>query len=244
MRSRRLLAILALVASMAAAAAAPAETLVFSQMGGDPLSSKVLPVLREAYRRIGIDLATDPFPRERSIVTADSGQTDGDLIRVAGIESLYPNLVQVPEPVMYFDIVAFTTGLRFKVDGWEALRPYSLCILRGMKVAEQRTEGMQRMFANTNDQAILMLRSNRCEVAVLGHEVWPDIDRLKAGPLRALEPPIVSVPLFHYLHRRHLDLVPKLAGVLRGMRGEGAMAASLAVDAQVIRDARQRNALP
>jgi polar amino acid transport system substrate-binding protein len=241
---RGLLAIVALGALLLAAAPAGADSLVVSHMVDDPVSAKVFPILREAYRKIGQDLSAAKMPRERAIVAADRGETDGDVMRIAGIDKLYPNLVQVPEPVTRFHIVAFTTGFSFKVDGWESLRPYSLCILRGMKAAEQPTEGMQRMFANSNDQAILMLRSGRCEVAVLGHEVWPDIDRLQAGPLRAVEPPIVSIPLFHYVNRRHAELVPKLTEALQRMRADGTIAALLSVDERAIGDARQRNSLP
>lgn len=240
----RYFAMLSMVGLLLAASHAAAQSHRVSQMVDDPLSVKAFSLLHEAYRRIGLDLTADLLPRERAILAADRGVTDGDVIRIAGLEALYPNLMPVPEPVAHFETIAFTTGFGFKVDGWESLRPYSLCILRGMKIAEQHTEGMRRVLANTNDQAIMMLRSNRCEVAVLGHEVWPDVERLQAGPLRALEPPITSFPLFHYVNRRHAGLVPKLTDALQRMRRDGTIAALLAVNERAVRDARQRNSLP
>lgn len=228
-----------------ASLAQAAESMVISQMIGEPVSAKAYPIIREAYRRLGIDLQTALLPRERSLLSADSGETDGEMIRIAGINAQYINLIRVPEPVFTFDVIAFTAGLKFAVNGWESLRPYSLCVPRGLKAAEKNTEGMQRMVANTTDQAILMLSGGRCQVAILGHELWPDVERLHAGPLRALDPPIVRIPLYHYLNRRHADLVPKLAATLITMRNDGTTAALLAeAENPEIQGARQRNSLP
>ena len=237
---------LAWLAPVQAAESISRPQMVISQMDDDPiLSVKAFHIMREAYRRLGIELRPDLLPRERALMSADSGETDGDLIRAAGIDARYINLVPVPEPVVTFDAVGFTTGLKFTVDGWNSLRPYSLCIMRGMKLAEQGTEGMQRLIANTTDQAILMLSAGRCQVAVLGHQVWLDIERLHAGPMRALDPPVASVPLYHYLHRRHADLAPRLAETLRQMRDDGT-SATLLVDERdrAIDAARRRNSLP
>lgn len=224
----------------------PEQQRVVSQMADDPiLSVRAYQVMREAYRRLGLDLRPAMLPRERALISADSGETDGDLIRAAGIDAHYGNLVRVPEPVVTFDVIAFTAGLKFAVDGWDSLRPYSLCIMRGMKIAEQMTEGMQRLIANTADQAILMLSAGRCQIAILGREVWPDVERLGAGPLRALDPPVARVPLYHYVHRRHAGLVPHLADALRGMRDDGTTAGLLANgEDQAIAAARRRNSLP
>ncbi len=229
-----------------AAESMPGSQMVVSQMADDPvLSVKAYRVVHEAYRRLGIDLRAELLPRERALMSADGGETDGDLVRAAGVDAQYINLVRVPEPVITFDVIAFTAGLKFAVDGWDSLRPYSLCIMRGMKLAEQGTEGMSRLIANTADQAILMLGAGRCQVAVLGNEVWPDIERLQAGPLRALDPPITSVPLYHYVHRRHAELVPRLAGALHAMRNAGAFAALLAGgEDDAVAAARRRSSLP
>jgi polar amino acid transport system substrate-binding protein len=160
------------------------------------------------------------------------------------MEKEYPNLIRIPEPIYSFNVKAFTTGFVFKVDGWESLRPYQICVLRGLKLSEQGTEGMNRMVGNTIDHVIEMLRRQRCEVAVFGSATWLEIDRLKAGPLRELEPPIATLQLFHYVNKRHEALVPKLAEALRQMRAEGAIAAVTATDDQFIAEAKKRNSFP
>jgi polar amino acid transport system substrate-binding protein len=216
------------------------EAIVLSQRD-DPLARIAAKIASEAYRRIGLNVSFEILPSERALQAADSGLTGGDLVRMAGIEKLYPNLVQVPEPMLNYDNVAFTTGLGFKVDGWDSLRPFKLCILRGMKLAEQATEGMDRTVGNDVPQLIMMLRAGRCEVAVLANIVWPEIDRLKMGPLRSLDPPISSVPLFLYVNKRYADMVPKLRDALRQMRSDGALGRILDESDREIQAARQRN---
>jgi polar amino acid transport system substrate-binding protein len=221
-----------------------AESWVVSQIAGDQTSVKAFRIVHEAYHRLGIEVRGELLPNARALISADRGETDGDVIRIAGIEASYPNLVRVPEPVLNFETVAFTTGLTFEVAGWDSLRPYGICVFRGMKVAEQGTEGMNRTMANDAGQVIEMLRAGRCDVAVLGPTSWIDIDRLHAGPMRALEPPIATVPLFHYVNRRHADLAPRLAETLRRMREDGTVTALSAPEDEAIEAARRRNALP
>jgi polar amino acid transport system substrate-binding protein len=220
--------------------AAAGETIVLSQRD-NLLARSAFAIASEAYRRIGITAKAKVLPSLRALQEADSGETDGELARTAGIEAQYPNLIQVPEPLLNFDTVAFTTGLTFKVDGWESLRPYSLCISRGMKLAEDGTEGMNRYFTNDVPQMIKMLLAGRCQIGILGYVVWPEIDRLQAQTLRSLEPPIVSTPLYLYVNKKHARHVQKLAAELLKMQKDGATAALLSPFEKEIQAARQRN---
>lgn len=221
---------------------AAAEAMVVSYIG-DPASIKGFNILKAAYGRLGIDLKAETMPHERSLRLANSGETDGDVMRIAGIEAQFSDLIRVPEPVYSFDVVAFSTGLTFKVEGWNSLRPYGLCIVRGMRVAEQGTEGMDRIIANNVEQIIEMLRNGRCQLLIAGPSTWLDIDRLRAGPILMLEPPIVSVPLYHLLNRKHAVLAPRLAEILKQMREDGTIAAIIAEEDRDLEAARRRNSI-
>lgn len=239
---RRILRAL-VIALLAQTGAAEAKPYLISQIEGDPLSGRAFEIVREAYRRIGLEAQVELLPNERGIVSADSGDTDGDTIRMAGVEGRYPNLVRVPEAVLNYDTIAFTSGLKFKVDGWDSLRPYSLCVIRGMKLAEKGSEGMQRELVSSSESVMRMLKAGHCQVAILGEAIWLEIDRLGTGPLRALEPPVETTPLYHYVHRRHAELVPRLAAALRQLRQDGTVAAILAADRAAIRAARDRQSV-
>lgn len=215
------MSVLSLLAMLFTAQEAAGRTLVISQIEKDPLSAEAFLIVREAYQRIGHDIEGNLLPRERALIFSESGETEGELIRAAEIAKDYPNLILVPEPVLTYATVAFTMGLDFKVDGWESLRPYTTCVLRGNKMAEMATETMPRLFGNTIEQILNMLEAQRCQVAALGYQAIPMVDPALWPKVKVLEPPIHSFPMFHYLHKSHASLVEPLAGALREMHRDG-----------------------
>jgi len=201
-------------------------------------------LMREAYRRIGIEMKTKVVPQERGIREAGSGDTDGILALGPATARSMPDVEQVPEPVFQFDLVGVTTGLDFPVQGWQSLAPYRLCILRGARDTAQQTKGMQVEIANSITLAVAMLRGGRCDVAVIAAPAWRNIDALHFGRFHELSPPISKVLLYHYVHRRNAGLVAPLDEALRAMRRDGTAARIIAAEDQAVEDARQRNGMP
>lgn len=220
------------------------EPFKISQIADDTGTLHYFPILEEAYKRLGIEIVAVPLPAERALRVADSGLTDGETVRIEGLEALYPNLVRVPEPVASVKVKAFTTGKTFPVTGWESLRSYSICYMHGLKLYEQGTQGMNRISAMGLENALRLLRDGMCEVAVLSPYAWILVDSLNFGPMLELEPPIAAYDLYHYVHRRHADLVPLLAEELRKMKQEGVIEAILKPHQETLRAARGRQTLP
>lgn len=52
---------------------------------------------------------------------------------------------------------------------------------------------------------------------------WGYVRKLKLEGVRVLEAPVNQVLLFHYLHKKNRDLVPKLDVVFRAMNQEGVL---------------------
>ncbi len=64
------------------------ETLVLARPEG-PASDIAEEVLKEAYHRIGIEVRTQTFPAERSLVASNSGDADGEVARLTELEGTY-----------------------------------------------------------------------------------------------------------------------------------------------------------
>lgn len=201
-------------------------------------------IMREAYRRIGFDMKTMVVPSERSVRDANAGEADGEMIQPAGIESDYPSLVRVPEPVISLDLVAISTGLDVQVNGWRSLASYKKCVVRGMKVIEAGTEGTQRAVVNTLASALSMLKAGRCDVVLFVKPTWQDVDRLQMGSFHELSPAVTTISFHHYVNQRNAGLVPRLAAALAEMRLDGTTAAITADDDQATAAARRRSLLP
>jgi len=179
-------------------------------------------VMREAYRRIGYRIRIDYYSASRALTVSSSGEVDGELGRIRGIDRVYENLVMVDTPMNRMEAMVFSIRHNFTVNGWPSLSPYVIGIQLGVKYAEQRTAAMQRVLANNNDQLIGLLIAGRVDLilmtrtsSMLALKDHPDVD------LNRLEPPVDQYELFHYLHKKNEHLKPLINQALQQMEQEG-----------------------
>jgi hypothetical protein len=182
-------------------------------------------VLERAYRQIGISIRFEALPAERSLLNANQGSLDGDVNRVAGIEKKYANLLMVPVPVNTVEHIVVTKNHHFSVDGWGSLKPYSIAIRIGTKVVESGTAGLNVTAFPTYEKIFNLLDQDRYQISVVSRITAMDyINRYRLKDLRVMEPPLTRLPLYHYLHKKHLKIVEKITRSLQGMLQEGVIA--------------------
>lgn len=221
MRRRTLIGLAALPCCMAAAGwAQEGRTLqVSTLLEEDPATSIAERVVTEAYRRLGLSVQVRHLPGERSLRSANNGDTDGELYRKLGMERDYPNLVIVPVPLLTYEIVIFTQGTHFVVNGWDSLRPYTIGYVKSIKIVEQNTQGMRVEVAATLRQAFLKMTLGRSDVVVANKASGLAIlKELNLPDVKVLTPPLATFPVFHYLHKKHVALVPQLTVMLQQMQ--------------------------
>ncbi len=211
------------------------ERVVISQAQIAPTAYRLMGerVLKEAYSRIGVELELEDLPAERALVYASEGKTDGEFARIAGIEQNYPNLVMISVPIVYEDIVVYSKEVDFTVDGWESLAPYSINFIRGFKLAEIKTEGMNVEMVNTIEQAFLKLNAGRTDVVVDLRSAQCVLPTLDVSGITALEPPLTQIVMYHYLNTGHKALAAKLEEELKRMAQDGDLKA---IQEQAVQD--------
>ena len=180
-------------------------------------------LLRWAFDRIGYDIGVVSMTLERSLINADSGVHDGDLIAGPAREVEYPNLLRVPEKLLDFDIVGYTGRTDVQARDWVELVRHRVGYLTGWKAVEQNLQPAQSAVAARDvDQLVQLLANDRVDV-VLGNR-WNNITqtaRRMGITVRRLEPPLRQIPMFTYLNRRHQALVPPLATALAEAKRSG-----------------------
>ncbi|MES2950387.1 MAG: transporter substrate-binding domain-containing protein [Pseudomonadota bacterium] len=190
----------------------------------DPATSIAEQVVIEAYRRLGMQVVIHKIPGERSLRSANNGDMDGELYRKLGMDREYPNLVIVPVALLTYEIVIFTLGTSFVVNGWDSLRPYTVGYVKSIKIVEQNTQGMRVEVAATLRQAFLKMSLGRSDVVVAnrasGMAALKDMKELNLADVKILAPALAMFPVFHYLNKKHAALVPKLTTVLQQMQKE------------------------
>jgi polar amino acid transport system substrate-binding protein len=201
-----------------------AEELQLSLIASNPTHEEIWRVVQAAARRAGIPVAARSVPAERALALANSGATDGDVGRIEGLERQYPNLVRVTEPVYRYAAYAFAYNKLEVTAGWESLQGHGICIRRGIKLFELRTESMQRQMLDDERSILRMLRNGGCDMALLEPNSQVVKAAMAARPrLYKLLPPLEVTPLYLYLHRSHAALAPRFAEALKQMRQDGTL---------------------
>lgn len=179
-------------------------------------------VAGEMFRRVGRELRLIKLPPERALINVNDGIDDGDLTRIAGLERQYPNLVRVPEKILDWEFAAFCKQCPAE-SSWTAVRHHAVGHIKGWKIYEQHMAGAERVTTAVDTAQLFRLLSlERIEVALYEH--WIGLAYLKQqgiDDVRVLLPPLSSREMFIYLHKRHAELVPKLAAALRELKREG-----------------------
>jgi polar amino acid transport system substrate-binding protein len=179
-------------------------------------------VARAAFSRIGLDLTVVPLPIERALINANAGIEDGDLFRAAGFEKDYPNLVQVPQPLMEQEFVAFVRRPDIEVRDRSDLERYSVAHITGQKVIERYLKDIKNVTTvRDHEQLAALLASGRADVIINNRWVGLLVAQKAGVAVRVIEPPLLRTPMYVYLHRRHEAFVAPLAAALAETRQDG-----------------------
>lgn len=179
-------------------------------------------VIRVAYERLGVTVNYKAYPAERSLFMANEGQSDGELVRIAGLTAKYPNLIQIPFSHAAVEQMAFSVNEDLKISGWNSLAPFKITFDRGFKVAERNTMGMNVHPVSSHEAAFLMVKNGRMDVAIANRFTGARI--LQNPEFKAvimIEPPLQVSPLYHYLNVRHKHLIQPVMRVLEEMNRSG-----------------------
>lgn len=182
-------------------------------------------ILVEAYDSIGCDAKILRVPAERALVMSNSGKVDGEAARVPVIETKNANLIRVPTPLYTNTVVAYTKRLsRDMIKGWEDFEPYKIGMVIGYKFIEKKTAGMDRTVVTCYEKLFAMLAGGRVDVVVVEYfDSLPSLKSYRMDRIKMLEPALAYNPMYHYLHKKHADLVPKIDAALKRMHEQGRM---------------------
>ena len=173
-------------------------------------------LVKTAFKQIGREARIVHLPAERSLINANRGINDGDLLRVEGIDKLYSNLIRVPVRLIDFEFAAFTKQQIPALSAWKDFKPYSVGIIRGWKILE--TNLVETAFLTKVENAeilFLLLESDRADIVIYDRiQGYGVIQKLRLLNIRVVEPPIITKPMFLYLHKKHRTLIPALAKML------------------------------
>ncbi len=178
-------------------------------------ADQATPIIMQAYKMLGHAVEIEVVPAKRGIVAANQGASDGELIRIDGISANFPNLIQVPVPIINAATSVITSkSSRFQPMEWNDLKSVEFAIPLGVQILRMRTKGMGGITVSSAEALLKMVDRERIMAAVMPLTMALKFPKL-IDKLRIVEPPIEVTPLYHYVHKKHRKIVPELARVLK-----------------------------
>jgi len=199
------------------------RSLVISAIANEQTHELSKEVVRVAYEKMGMDVQFLDLPARRGLEWANSGKTDGDLARIDGTDKKFTNLIKILTPVILFQGVVFTKKIERNIRSWEDLKGLSVGIIGGIRYSDIGTKGLDRVIAKDMVQLFMLLAKERIDVAVAVLDAGKiEINRHhREAKLHVIGQPLFVASLFHFVHKKNIDLVPQLESVLQEMMESG-----------------------
>ena len=233
----RVLLIAALLGLLPAAGGAPLAAPIAPMVLGTDTGESTLSgmwarrIYVEAFRRLAIPLEIAQYPLGRLGVLADQGALDGELLRVHGYADTHPDLVRVDEPVYGVRMALYSAHPTLRLNRLEDLPAAGVTgeYRRGVAVCERTLRQWlpedSISDVTTAEQGLRKLTAGRtgvfCDFDLAVAAALLSAELAGLAPFRKVLDIGAEIPLYPYLHRRHAELAPRLAEVLKKMRAEG-----------------------
>ena len=181
-------------------------------------------ILAEAYRRIGATVTFKCLPPKRDLVWANDNKIDASAIRAKEVLRDYPNLVEVPVPLLQYSLCAFTANSDITIHNANDLQRHSVGITLG-KIADEtllQQYGVNYQTFVSPKSAISLLLKGRLDVFV--HDCLSCKSFLQQLQLKnVVFHPLYTGYAYHVINRKHKNIIPKLSGAFTSMIQDGTL---------------------
>ncbi len=181
-------------------------------------------IIPEIYQKLGIKVSITPLPGNRAQREASNGTKDGEIMRIWSYGNENPSTIRVPTPYYYLETMAFVRKDRgIKISSKSDLKKYRLAKIRGVKHTNNITSGMPSVFdLDSRDGMMKVLQNGRVDIVLTNTIDGSQL--IKEKKLTDVVPTgkaLAVLELYHYIHSKHKDLVPRVDAVIKRMKASG-----------------------
>jgi polar amino acid transport system substrate-binding protein len=205
-------------------ACASEKTYVISYGSGTHLLQFAKDRVKAIYERAGLKADFISLPLNRSILSANDGLVDGEVARTSLIEKNMTNLRRVGLKIMDFRGAAYTIDPKINVYDESLLTKYRVGYVLGVRWSDSYLDGVNKVAAKTVEALFEMLLQGRIDLALVTEESADHALHamgFRAEKVRQLEPLVFSSPLYHYVHKKNADIIPRLEQAIKEINEEG-----------------------
>jgi polar amino acid transport system substrate-binding protein len=190
---------------------------IVTSLNQSAMSDRIELRLKAAYLHLGYQMNLQRLPAGRSLMMANAGNFDGELFRIAEVAELYPNLLPVPAPLERIQLHAFIKrNPHTNYHLWQQNITLRVAYVRGFKMAEHFKFSGTPVPMNTVNQAVQMLLQDKVDVLLEDPESVSSatIELSPNGQLEQLPEVLATADLYHFVHKKHQQLLMPLAAFL------------------------------
>jgi ABC-type amino acid transport substrate-binding protein len=207
---------------------AQAETYNFVRINGLAEQAVGELLLKEVYKRAGIDITITAMPGKRALAEASAGRKDGETLRVYGLGEKVKTLIRVPTPLSSLETAAFAkAGSGIKLNGKKDLENYKSVVVSGVLHTKAITEGISGVTVVPDASKLFpFVQKGRADIALSSSFDGQAVLK-KSGitDIEVIKPPLKTLELYHYIHVSKADkLVPKIDAIIKKMKDSGELA--------------------
>ena len=181
--------------------------------------------LKEAFQRIGFKFKlVYTGSAQRALVIANE-DGDGDALRISDIKQIAPketeNLILIPESTNVVKFYVYTKGAVSSVDAYKSLANFRNGFRVGKKILEKNIPG-ERVILPDATRLFQMLNDGRLDTVIEWSSISDKIikENNYSGIIR-LPPPLVDLPAYSLIHKKHQALIPEIVKALKEMKVDG-----------------------
>ena len=174
-----------------------------------PVTNEVaMKIVTKAAEQAHIQLEFLSLPLARSAAMANNGEIDGELIRIADITKMFPNLMVVPTPIYREGTAVYFKDPKYLKSSRQELSQLKTVILQSLYVAKKHTQGMTVFETSNQESAFNMLTNERVDQFITLHvDAEAAIKQLQIQVVR--HPNYWRYENFYFiLNKKHENLVP------------------------------------
>lgn len=201
------------------ASKASSQQLLFNRPADTPQARYVIDLMSMAYKQIGYEVRIIDFNHQSALTAANSGTLDGQLGRTSSISKQYKNLQVVDFPLFEFNLILLKNCQQCSFEQLD-----SIAIQAGYPAAQDYLDnnpfiGNVIRVKSVTAQLNLLTQKKVSGLILLDfilHTKHPRFD-----PSAFQTDILAPIKSFHFLHKRHSALIPKLEAELKRLNDDG-----------------------
>jgi ABC-type amino acid transport substrate-binding protein len=198
------------------------KSLEFSQIVDTPDQEIGARILERVYAKLKIPVSFIKVRGKRALLQSSSGKSDGEVHRIHKIGEVYSTLIRVPTPINYIEPNVFSIR-DYQIKTCSDLKDLKVGIVAGVKHAEMCTQGFKKLSVLKHSLELIRVLNERGVDAVVTARLNGEIqvEKLGYGKIITIDPPLSKMLLYHYVHKKHIHLIPQIDKIIKEMTESG-----------------------